>query len=248
MPAGRSVAPLRFHAMLVNMRRSNALYLVIFLLSACVPTAGREPGNVPLDTQSQALAVQEALAQAADVAVNRLGQLDGFNANPRVRIPLPAELGRVEHGLRRLGMERYADDFVLAMNRAAEAAVPAAKPVLFETVRNMSVTDAVDILRGGHDDAATRYFMAHSEAALRARLRPLVIEATDRAGATAAYKRMLKKAAFLDRSVDLSRFDLDTYVTDQALAGLYVVMAEEERHIRRDPSARSTELLQKAFR
>jgi hypothetical protein len=234
--------------MLDNMRRINALYLVIFLLTACAPTVSREPGNVTLESQSQDQAIREALAQAVDVAVNRLGQLDGFNANPRVRIPLPAELDRLEHGLRRLGMERYADDFVLAMNRAAEAAVPAAKPVLLETVRNMSVTDAADILRSDRDDAATRYFKAHSDAVLRGRLRPLVIEATDRAGATAAYKRMLKKAAFLDRSVDLARFDIDTYVTDETLAGLYLLMTEEEQHIRRDPRARGTELLQKAFR
>lgn len=233
--------------MLVNMKRSSALYLVIFLLSACAVAASREPRGGGLDPGAQARAIQEALAQAADVAVNRLGQLDGFNANPRVRIPLPPELDRLERGLRRLGMERYVDDFVLAMNRAAEAAVPAAKPVLLETVRNMSVTDAVNILRGD-DDAATRYFQTHTEASLRERLRPIVVEATARASVTAAYKRLLKKAAFLGRSVDLARFDLDTYVTNETLAGLYVLMAEEERHIRRDPLARGTELLKKAFR
>jgi len=241
----RRVAPRRFHAMLVIMKQRNALCLLILLLSACA--ASREPGGVTLDSQSQAEAIRETLAQAADVAVNRLGQLDGFNANPRVRIPLPPELSRLEHGLRRLGMERYADDFVLAMNRAAEAAVPAAKPVLIETVRDMSVTDAVDILRGD-DDAATRYFQVHSEAPLRERLRPLVAEATAQAGVTTAYKRLLKKARLLIRTPDLTRFDLDTYVTYETLAGLYVLMAEEERHIRRDPRARGTELLKRAFR
>lgn len=241
----RRVAPRRFHAMLVIMKQRHALCLLILLLSACA--ASREPGGVTLDSQSQAEAIRETLAQATNVAVNRLGQLDGFNANPRVRIPLPPELSRLEHGLRRLGMERYADDFALAMNRAAEAAVPAAKPVLIETVRDMSVTDAIDILRGG-DNAATRYFQMHSEAALRERLRPLVVRATDQADVTAAYKRLLKKAGLLERTADLTRFDLDTYVTNETLAGLYLLMAEEERHIRRDPLARGTELLKRAFR
>jgi len=233
--------------MLVFMKRSSTLYLAIFLLSACAVGASREPRGAAPAPEAQAQAIQEALAQAADVAVNRLGQLDGFNANPRVRIPLPDEFDRLERGLRRLGMQRYADDFVLAMNRAAEAAVPAAKPVLIETVRNMSVTDAVAIVRGG-GDTATRYFQAHTQAALRERLRPLVATATARAGATAAYKRLLKKTAFLERSADLTRFDLDTYVTNETLAGLYVLMADEEQRIRRDPLARSTELLKKVFR
>ena len=231
--------------MLVIMKQPNALCLLILLLSACA--ASREPGGVTLDSPSQAEAIRETLAQAANVAVNRLGQLDGFNANPRVRIPLPAEFIRVERGLRKLGMERYADDFVLAMNRAAESAMPAAKPVLIDTVRHMSVNDAANILRG-NDDAATRYFQLHTEAPLREQLRPLVAEATAQGGATAAYKRLLKKAGAFGRPVDLARFDLDSYVTNQALAGLYLLMAEEERHIRRNPLARGTELLKKAFR
>lgn len=233
--------------MLVIMQQSNAVYLVIFLLSACAAAAGREPRSAALDPNAQAQAIQEALTQAADVAVNRLGQLDGFNANPHVRIPLPAEFSRLEHGLRKLGMERYADDFVLAMNRAAEAAMPAAKPVLIDSVRQMSIRDAVGILRG-NDDAATRYFQLHTETPLREQLRPLVAEATAQANVTAAYKRLLKKAGARGRSVDLVRFDLDTYVTNQTLAGLYLLMAEEEQQIRHDPRTRGTELLKKAFR
>ena len=246
MLAGVHVTPVSCHAD-KRMKRSNALVLVVFLLSACSSATSREPRAASLDPGAQAEAIQEALAQAVDVAVNRLGRLDGFNANPRVRIPLPPELNRLEQGLRRLGMERYADDFVLAMNRAAEAAVPAAKPVLVDTLRHMPVTDAVAILHGD-DDAATRYFQVHAEASLQERLRPPVAEATAQAGVTAAYKRLLKKAGFLGRSVDLARFDLDTYVTKETLAGLFVLMAEEERHVRRDPLARSTELLRKAFR
>lgn len=233
--------------MLIFMRRGNALYLAILLLTACASVASLEPRAASLDPQAQAAAVQDALAQAADVAVNRLGQLDGFNANPRARIPLPAEFSRLERGLRKLGMERYADDFVLAMNRAAEAAMPAAKPVLIDTVRRLSINDAADVLRG-NDDAATRYFQLQTEAPLREALRPLVAEATAQGGATAAYRRLLKKAGALGRSVDLARFDLDRYVTNQALAGLYLQMAEEERIIRHDPRARGTELMKRAFR
>jgi hypothetical protein len=228
------------------MKPSHAAYLLPLLLAACSATASRET-HVVLDPADEAQAVQQVLAQAADVAVNRLGQLDGFNADPRVRIPLPAELSPLGQGLRRLGMERYADEFVLAMNRAAEAAMPAAKPVVLETARTMAVTDAAGILNGG-DDAATQYFRLHADGQLRERLRPLVAEATATADATAAYKRLLKKASVLGRSADVAQFDLDTYVTDRTLAGLYLQMANEEQRIRRDPRARSTDLLKKAFR
>ena len=157
---------------------------------------------------------------------------------------MPEELRRFEKALRRYGLERYAEEFAESLNRAAEAAVPVAKPVLLAAIRDMSLSDAVGIVRGD-DDAATRYFRAHTDAVLREHLKPIVAEATARANVTAAYKRLMKKAAFLEKAVEPGYLDLDTYVTRAALDGLYLLMAEEERRIRRNPLARTTDLLKK---
>lgn len=197
------------------------------------------------DAQTQA--VRQALSQSVDMAVNQLGRANGYWSNPRVRIPLPEEMRHLEKTLRRVGLERYVDEFDESLNRAAEAAVPAAKPVLLAAIRELSLNDAVGIVRGDND-AATRYFRARTDTALRERLQPIVAQATARANVTAAYKRLMKKAAYLEKVVEPGRLDVDAYVTRKALDGLYLMMAEEERRIRRDPLARSTELLKQVFR
>ena len=224
--------------------------LLFFLsLSACAGSpAGQVARNAPtLDTDAQAQAVRQALLQSVDMAVNRLGRADGYWANPQVRIPLPEELRRVEKGLRRYGLERYTEEFAESLNRAAEAAVPVTKPLLLAAIREMSLSDAVGIVRGD-EHAATRYFRAHTEVALRERLKPIVADATARANVTGAYKRLMKKATFLEKAVEPGRLDLDAYVTRAALDGLFLLMAEEERRIRSNPLARTTDLLKKVFR
>ena len=227
------------------MKIVSAIFLCCFSLMAC---AG-EPVQVvaTTDTDTKALAIRQVLSQSADTAVNRLGRPDGYWTNPQVRIPLPEELHRVEKALRRFGQERYAEEFAESLNHAAEAAVPVAKPVLLAAIRDMSLSDAVGIVRG-EDDAATQYFRLHTEAVLRERLKPIVADATERANVTAAYKRLMRKAGFLERVVEPGRLDLDAYVTHTALDGLYLLMAEEERRIRRNPLARTTDLLKKVFR
>jgi Protein of unknown function (DUF4197) len=231
------------------MKTSAGAFLFFLSLSACaglpVGQAARNP--VAADPNTQAQAVRQVLAQSVDMAVNRLGHADGYWANPQVRIPLPEELRRVEKTLRRYGLERYAEDFAESLNRAAEAAVPVAKPVLLAAIRDMSLNDAVRIVRG-NDDAATHYFRVHTDAALRERLKPIVADATAHAHVTAAYKRLMKKATFLEKAVEPGHLDLDAYVTRAALDGLYLLMAEEEQRIRRNPLARTTDLLKNVFR
>lgn len=195
----------------------------------------------------QTQAVRQALEQSVDTAVTRLGRTDGYWASPKLRIPLPAELKSLEKTLRRFGLERYVEEFAQSLNRAAEAAVPLAKPVLIAAIRDMSVRDAFAIVRGD-DQAATQYFKRRSDAALNERLKPIVAQATAKANVTAAYKRLMKKAMFLENAVDPARLDLDAHVTRAALDGLYLLMAEEERRIRRDPFARGTALLKEIFR
>jgi len=216
-------------------------------LSVAVPTLKAPPFVIDMATSEGARKkVRQALSQSVDTAVNRLGRADGYWANPQVRIPLPEELRRVEKTLRRYGLERYTEEFAESLNRAAETAVPVAKPVLLAAIRDMSLNDAVGIVRGS-DDAATHYFRVHTDAALRERLKPIVADATAHANVTAAYKRLMKKATFLEKSVEPGRLDLDAYVTNAALGGLYLLMAEEERRIRRNPLARTTDLLKEVF-
>ena len=223
--------------------------LFLLSLSACAGLPVGQAARLPVaaDSDAQAQAVRQALSQSADMAVNRLGRVNGYWENPQVRIPLPESLRRVEKMLRRYGLERYADDFSESLNRAAEAAVPAVKPVLLTAIRDMSLDDAVGIVRGD-EDAATRYFRLHTDVVLHERLKPIVAQATARANVTAAYKRLMKKVTVLDKTVDPGHLDLDAYVTRAALDGLYLLMAEEERRIRRNPLARSTDLLKKVFR
>jgi len=223
--------------------------LFLLSLSACAGLPVGQAARLPVaaDSDAQAQAVRQALSQSADMAVNRLGRVNGYWENPQVRIPLPESLRRVEKMLRRYGLERYADDFSESLNRAAEAAVPAAKPLLLTAIRDMSLDDAVGIVRGD-EDAATRYFRLHTDVVLHERLKPIVAQATARANVTAAYKRLMKKVTVLDKTVDPGHLDLDAYVTRAALDGLYLLMAEEERRIRRNPLARSTDLLKKVFR
>lgn len=211
----------------------------LFFSAGILPVAANEA--------NPSQAVREALTQSADRAINRLGRPDGFLGDPRVRIGLPEELARVEKTLRRYGLERYVEEFVQSINRAAEAAMPGAKPIVLQAVRDMTLAEATKIVRGP-DDAATQYFRRHTELPLSAQLRPTVAQATARAGVAGAYKRMLRKVSILDRGQDSARLDLDAYITREALDGLYQVMAEEEKRIRRDPVARTTELLRSIFR
>ena len=230
------------------MKTVPAILLFCFSLTACAGTPNGKVRVAPaMDPDMSVQAVRQTLSQSADTAVNRLGRADGYWANPLVRIPLPEELRRFEKALRRYGLERYAEEFAESLNRAAEAAAPHAKPVLLAAISDMSLSDAVGIVRGD-DGAATRYFRVHTEAALRERLRPIVADATAQANVTMAYKRLMKKATFLEKSVEPGRLDIDAYVTQAALDGLFLLMEEEERRIRRNPQARTTDLLKKIFR
>ena len=190
--------------------------------------------------------LKEALAQGAENAVSTLGRADGFLGDPAVRIPLPDRLAGVGSTLRTLGQGSYVDAFETSMNRAAEAAVPEASAVLGDAIANLSVDDAKAIL-DGPDDAATQYFRKVGEAKLTERMLPIVSDATSKAGVTSAFKDLLARAGPAAGMLGGGGLDVDRYVTDKALDGLFTMIAAEERRIRENPMARSTELLQKVF-
>lgn len=191
--------------------------------------------------------IKEALAQGVHRAVTQLGRTDGFYGDSAVRIRIPGQLGEIADTARKLGAGRKVDEFELAMNRAAEKAVPVAADVFADAVRQMTVRDAIDIVRG-EPDAGTRFFRRVTEERLRAQFHPIVQDATQNAGVTQRYKAMVgRNSGLLQLLGGGESLDLDEYVTDAALDGLFKVVADQERAIREDPAQRSSELLRKVF-
>jgi hypothetical protein len=190
-------------------------------------------------------ALKGALRRGAEAAVAQLGRDNGFYEDPRVRIPLPESLRRAEKNMRRFGMGRYADELLLSLNRAAEAAVPEAKPLFLDALRQMSVVDAKGILTGG-ETAGTEFFRRTTTGPLQQRFLPIVQRATGRVGLAQKYNAYASHGVRIGL-VRAEDADLDRYVTDKALEGLFFVVAEEEKKIRRDPVGTASNLLRKVF-
>lgn len=189
--------------------------------------------------------LKEALARGTDFAVAQLGAADGFLGNPKVRIPLPDSLRKVEKALRTFGQGKLADELVTTMNHAAEKAVAEARPVFTDALHNMSIADAAGILRGG-DDAATQYFKRTTSTTLTQKFLPVVREATAKTDVAAKYNKFAGKGAEFGL-IDKKDADLDGYIAQKALDGLFTMIAEQEKSIRKDPVATGSSLLKKVF-
>ncbi len=203
-------------------------------------------GVTAISSEEMIAGLKEALNTASALAVNSLGEQGGFLDNPTVRIPMPEELSWIEKGLRQAGQQDMADEFVITMNRAAEQAVPLALDQFQSAIANLTVKDAEGILYGS-EDAATKYFRKHSESTLRDEFLPIVQQTTSSAGVTSTYQDIMQKVGSFSSFLQPESVDLDQYVTDEALDGLFAVVAQEEKRIRDDPVARSSELLKKVF-
>ncbi len=190
-------------------------------------------------------ALRTALTQGAGKAVDSLARTDGFFGNPEVKIPLPQQLQKAEQLMRKMGLGSMADELVLTMNRAAEAAVPEAKTLLVGAVKSMTLTDARALLSGG-PDSATQYFRTKTQSQLTARFKPIVMQATTKLGVVKTYNSLAGKAAQFGL-LDSKTANIDDYVTAQTLDGLYKMIATEERVIRSDPVGQSSKILQKVF-
>jgi len=189
--------------------------------------------------------LKTALDKGLQAAVATLGRADGFFGNPQVKIPLPESLQRTERLMRRVGMGQYADELILTMNRAAEAAVPEARQLFVDSVKKMTVQDAKGILSGG-DTAATEYFRRSTEEALRKRFLPVVKKATARVELAEKYNEYAQTAAAFGL-VKKEDANLDGYVTQKALDGLFLMVAEEEKKIRKDPLGSASAIIRKVF-
>lgn len=189
--------------------------------------------------------VKEALAQGVQKAVSQLGRKDGFLADQAVRIGSPKKLRKLTDTARKLGAGKYVDRFETSMNRAAEAAVPLAADTFADAVRGLTVEDAIGLVRGG-DGAATRYLREKTGDRLREQFLPVVAKSTAEAGVTQAYKRLTEKAGEMGNLLG-DDVDLDSYVTEKAIDGLFVYVAEQEKAIRANPLGQASSLLQRVF-
>jgi hypothetical protein len=212
--------------------------------SVSIPTATAPDLN--LTNAEMVSGLKQALEKGTQFAVDSLGKEGGFLDNSAVKIPMPDSLSWVEKSLRSLHQDALADEFIDTMNHAAEQAVPEAAAIFGAAIQNMSVQDAQGIV-AGPDDAATQYFRTNTEAALTEKMRPIVEAATARAGVTSAYKNMTARAGGMTSLLSGDATDLDSYVTGKTLDGLFLMIAEEEKKIRENPLARSTDLLKKVF-
>lgn len=189
--------------------------------------------------------LKDALSQGAQIAVKQLGKPGGFTNDPAVRIELPGKLGKAAKVMKQFGMGAQVDQLEASMNQAAEAAVPQAQALLVDAVKKMSVQDAKGILAGG-DDSATQYLESSSREQLRQRFLPIVKQATDKVGLAKQYNAFASQAAAFG-VVDAKDANVEGYVTEQALDGLFKVIAQQEKGIRENPAGAATSLAKKVF-
>jgi hypothetical protein len=189
--------------------------------------------------------LKQALEVATGNAVTSTGRADGYFANQAIKILMPEKLRTVERGLRTVGYGPQVDEFVLSMNRAAERAAPFAKQIFLDAIAGMTFDDARKILNGG-DTAVTEFFKSRSTDKLTAAFRPVVDQAMNEVGLARQYNELVGRF----QAIPFARaeaFDLDGYVVQKGLDGLFHVVGEQERLIRTDPAARTTELLKEVF-
>jgi hypothetical protein len=214
---------------------------ILLLSSACIAQANVDA----LTNQDASSGLKAALEKGAGVAVDLLGKTDGFLGNGAVKIPLPDSLKKYEKLMRNLGMGKYADELVLTMNRAAEAAVPEAKKLFSDSIRKMTVQDAKGILTGGQT-SGTDYFKRTTSDQLRERFLPVVKKATAKVKLADKYNEYAQKGVQFGL-VKKDQANLDDYVTQKALDGLFYMVAEEEKRIRQDPVKTGSDIIKKVF-
>ncbi|WP_137804696.1 DUF4197 domain-containing protein [Pseudomonas sp. G(2018)] len=189
--------------------------------------------------------LKDALTQGAQLAVKQLGTPGGFSNNPDVKIELPGKLGKVASKMKQFGMGDQVDQLETSMNKAAETAVVQAQPILVDAVKKMTVDDAKGILSGGND-SATQYLNKTSREQIRAKFLPIVKQATDQVGLAKQYNAFAGQAATMG-VIDTKNANIESYVTEQALDGLFEMIGKQEEAIRKDPAAAATSLAKKVF-
>jgi hypothetical protein len=193
-----------------------------------------------------AAGLKEALAVGTGNAVQTLSKSNGYFGDAAVKILMPEKMQTAAEVLKKAGYQKEVDDFTLSMNRAAEQAAPKARPIFEDAVKKMSFDDAQKILKGGKT-AATDYFKTHTTSQLTSAFKPVVADSMNQVGVTRSYKALTDRYTSLMPFGKMDSFDLDSYVTEKALDGMFFKVGQEEAKIRTNPAARTTELLKKVF-
>ena len=236
------------------MKKVNLILMLIFLISYSLVSTAQilddamkliDPGKGGLTEKDAVDGIKEALVKGTGESVNIVSKLNGYFSNPEIKIPFPPEAREIESKLRAIGMGSKIDEVILTINHAAEDAAKSAQPIFVSAIRNMSITDAVQIVKG-QNDAATRYLAKTTTPELKAKFSPVIKASLDKVDATRLWEDVIKSYNQIP-FVSKQNPNLTEYVTDKAISGLFTMIAKEELKIRQNPAARTTELLKKVF-
>ncbi len=228
------------------MRKSNAAFVLLIVAATLFAQQFSVSAQFGRLSDSKIVAgLKEALQIGTGNATNLTGRLDGFFKNAAIKILLPKQLDTVGKGLRMAGQGRMVDEFVLSMNRAAEKAAPEARKIFVDAVKQMSFDDARKILFG-NETAATDYFKARTSTRIATAFRPIIEKSMDEVGATRQYKDLIGRFQNIPFAKSQA-LDIDAYVVSKSLDGLFYMVGEEEKKIRKDPIARVSSILKDVF-
>jgi hypothetical protein len=228
--------------------------IIIFLLTACTSAQINQTiGDVnkslgdsrPLTTADVAEGLKEALIKGISTGSDLVSQVDGYFKNPEIKIPFPPEVKKVEDRLRQIGLGNEVDKFVMTLNHGAEDAAKEAKPIFIAAIRSMTIQDAWSILKGDKD-AATQYLIRTTSLQLKEKFKPVIQNSLNKVSATRYYSDIVNRYNQIPL-VQKVNPNLDDYATDKAIEGLFIMIAKEEKNIRENPVARTTELLRRVF-
>lgn len=236
------------------MKNKHLIFMVIFLssfsfglkaqiLDDAMKLVNQSKGGL---TETDAVnGIKEALVKGTGESVSLVSKLNGYFSNPEIKIPFPQSAREIESKLRAIGMGSHVDEVILSLNRAAEDAAKSAEPIFVSAIKKMTVSDAIQIVKG-QNDAATRYLAKTTTPELKAAFSPVIKASLDKVDATRLWEDLIKAYNQIP-FVTKQNPNLTEYVTDKAISGLFVMIAKEELKIRQNPAARTTELLKKVF-
>jgi hypothetical protein len=227
------------------MRRVNFPKSLVFILLTSISVLSYALSLDDISNQDANSGLKAALNKSATMAVDKLGVDNGFLNNPKVKIPLPKVLEQARPILQMTGKSQQLDDLVVAMNHAAESAVPLAKPLFIDAVKSMTLTDAKNILSGG-DTSVTDFFKQKTSTQLTQKFQPIVKKVTDKQALSGKYDNLMGMASKMG-AVSGSEATVDGYVTQRALDGLFMMIGEEEKAIRKDPVGAGSSIISKVF-
>jgi len=230
-----------------------ALMVLIALSQSCANAqfdkmlnkAKKAIGGTSLSTEEVAAGLKEALIKGTTTGTDLVSQLDGYFKNPEIKIPFPPDVQKVETRLRQMGLGSQVDRFVETLNRGAEDAAKEAKPIFITAVKSMTIQDAWSILKG-QEDAATQYLQRTTSSQLKEKFKPVIQNSLNKVNATKYYSDLVTTYNKIPL-VEKVNPDLNEYATDMAMKGLFIMIAKEEKNIRENPLARTSELLKKVF-